>query len=128
MLHGGAVTSSGLGSVNHKACAANVPRPDRRKKSMLTRDIAIKPISGALVAVIEGVNLGSRLDNSTMETIHRALLDHCVIFFRDQTMTPEQHIEFGRRFGTLNVHDYVKAMDGHPEIIVVAKNENDTKN
>ena len=95
---------------------------------MLTRDIAIKPISGALGAVIEGVNLGGELDNYTVETIHRALLDHCVIFFRDQTMTPEQHIGFGRRFGTLNVHDYVKAMDGHPEIIIVAKNENDTKN
>ena len=45
---------------------------------MLTRNVAIKPISGALGAVIEGVNLGSGLDNSTVQTIHRALLDHCV--------------------------------------------------
>ena len=94
----------------------------------LTQDIAVKPISGALGAMIEGVDLGRDLDNRTADLIHKALLDHCVIFFRDQKMTPEQHIAFGRRFGTLNVHDYVKAMDGHPEIIVVAKNEEDTKN
>ena len=46
---------------------------------MLTRNIAIKPISGGLGAVIEGVNLGGELDNYTVETIHRALLDRCVI-------------------------------------------------
>ena len=94
----------------------------------LTQDIAVRPISGALGAMIEGVDLGRDLDNRTADLIHKALLDHCVIFLRDQKMTPEQHIAFGRRFGTLNVHDYVKAMDGHPEIIVVAKNEGDTKN
>jgi taurine dioxygenase len=95
---------------------------------MLTGEVAVKPISGALGAVIEGVDLASEPDNYAVEAVHRALLDHCVIFFRDQHITPEQHIAFGRRFGTLNVHDYVKAMEGHPEIIVVAKNESDTKN
>ena len=95
---------------------------------MLKQDVSIKQISGALGAMIEGVDLGRELDNRTTDMIHQALLDHCVIFFRNQTMTPEQHIAFGRRFGTLNVHDYVKAMDGYPEIIVVAKTEGDTKN
>lgn len=93
-----------------------------------TQDVQIKPVSGALGVLIEGVDLGRDLDNQTADLIHRAMLDHCVIFFRNQKMTPEQHIALGRRFGTLNVHDYVKAMDNHPEIIVVAKYENDTKN
>ena len=34
----------------------------------------------------------------------------------------------GRRFGTLNVHEFVEAMPGHPEILVVAKDENDKRN
>lgn len=95
---------------------------------MLVRDIAVKPIAGTLGAVIEGIDLGREQDDETVSFIRKALLDHCAIFFHDQNMTPEQHIAFGRRFGTLNVHDYVKAMDGHPEIIVVAKAEGDTKN
>ena len=91
--------------------------------------LRVRPVSGALGGVIEGVDLGRDLDNNrVISGIHQALLDHCVVFFRDQHMTPEQQIALGRKFGTLNVHDYVKAMDGHPEIIVVAKEESDTKN
>lgn len=79
--------------------------------------------------MIENVDLArSHNDSETTARIRQALLDHQVIFFRNQKLTPEQHIAFGRQFGTLNVHDYVKAMEGHPEIIVVAKDENDTKN
>jgi taurine dioxygenase len=59
---------------------------------------------------------------------NQALLDHCVIFFRDQQLTPERHLALGRRFGTLNIHEFVEAMPGHPEILVVAKYESDTKN
>ena len=40
----------------------------------------------------------------------------------------ERHLALGRRFGTLNVHEFVEAMPGHPEILVVAKYEGDTKN
>jgi taurine dioxygenase len=90
--------------------------------------ITAKPVSGALGALIEGVDLSHDLDNQTASDVHQALLDHCVIFFRDQRMTPEQHLRLGRRFGTLNVHEFVDAMPGHPEILVVAKHEADTKN
>jgi len=38
-----------------------------------------------------------------MDEIHRALAENLVIFFRDQHMTPEQHLEFGRRFGPLHI-------------------------
>jgi taurine dioxygenase len=91
--------------------------------------MTVRRVSGAIGAMIGGVDLVRDLDNNeVISGIHQALLDHCVIFFRDQHITPEQHIAFGRRFGTLNVHDYVKGMDGHPEIIVVAKDEDATKN
>jgi taurine dioxygenase len=95
---------------------------------MAYQTISAKPISGALGAIVEGVDLSRELDNSAASDLHQALLDHCVIFFRDQHLTPERHLELGRCFGTLNVHEFVEAMPGHPEIIVVAKNETDTKN
>jgi taurine dioxygenase len=90
--------------------------------------IAVKPLTSALGAEIEGVDLSEPLDNRTAETVHRAFLDHQVIFFRDQGITPDQHKDFARRFGPLNVHPYVKALDGHPEILEVFKDSNDSKN
>ena len=95
---------------------------------MTYQSISVRPISGALGAVVEGVDLSEDLDNATGSDLHKALLDHCVIFFRNQHLTPEQHLRLGRRFGTLNVHEFVEAMPGHPEILVVAKNENDKRN
>lgn len=83
--------------------------------------IAVRPIAGALGAEIGGVDLAKSLDNQTFAEIHQALLDNLVIFFRDQTLTPAQHKDFGRRFGELDIHDYVGGIDGHPEIIPVIK-------
>jgi taurine dioxygenase len=52
--------------------------------------------------------------------VHDALMAHQVIFFRDQTMSVEQHKAFGRLFGELIIHPAAKAeIDGHPEIRVV---------
>ncbi|HVC57073.1 MAG TPA: TauD/TfdA family dioxygenase [Stellaceae bacterium] len=95
---------------------------------MAYQSISAGRISGALGAIVDGVDLSRDLDNATASDLHQALLDHCVIFFRDQHLTPEQHLALGRRFGSLNVHEFVEAMPGHPEILVVAKNEADTKN
>lgn len=83
--------------------------------------IEVKPIAGALGAEIHGVDLARDLDNETFSEVHRALLDHCVIFFRDQEMTPDQHKAFARRFGPLDVHEFVEGLPGHPEIIEIVK-------
>ncbi len=95
---------------------------------MVYQTLAVKPVSGACGAIVEGVDLSRELDNRATSDLHQALLDHCVIFFRDQQLTPERHLALGRRFGTLNVHEFVEAMPDHPEILVVAKYEGDTKN
>jgi len=88
---------------------------------MTYKNIAVKPVSGALGAEIEGVDLSADLDNETFDDIHQAFLDHQVIFFRDQSLSPEKQIGFGRRFGSLNVHPYVKGMDAHPEAMEIIK-------
>ena len=83
--------------------------------------IEVRPIAGALGAEIGGVDLSKDLDNQTFAEVHQALLDHLVIFFRNQTLTPEQHKAFGRRFGRLDVHEFVRGLDSHPEIIEIVK-------
>ena len=59
----------------------------------------IKPVSGALGAEIHGVDLTKPFSAAVFEDLHQALMDYKVIFFRDQDLTPEQHIAFSRRFG-----------------------------
>ncbi|MEP2827918.1 TauD/TfdA family dioxygenase [Parvibaculum sp.] len=95
---------------------------------MSYKTIDVKPISGALGAEIEGVDLSKELSNEIFDDIHQAFLDHVVIFFRDQHITHEQHKAFGRRFGTLNIHPYVKGMEGHPEIMQIVKEPEDRIN
>ncbi|HUA51851.1 MAG TPA: TauD/TfdA family dioxygenase [Candidatus Sulfotelmatobacter sp.] len=90
--------------------------------------ITVKPIAGALGAEIDGVDLARPLDNASFAAVHQALLDHLVIFFHDQHLTQEQHLAFGQRFGTLNVHDFVEGMREHREIIEVRKEPAETQN
>lgn len=85
------------------------------------KTITVKPLSPHLGAEIEGVDLSQPLTNAQFDDIHQAFLKHHVIFFRDQALTPDQHIAFGKRWGTLNVHPYVKGMASHPEILEIIK-------
>ena len=77
-------------------------------------------------AHVSGVQL-SDLDDATFDEIRRALLEHCVLFFRDQQMTVEQHISFGRRFGELDIHPAAANGTGHPEILVIHADENSSR-
>ncbi len=90
--------------------------------------IEIKRVAGALGAEITGIDLSENLSNEVFSDVHQAFLDHQVIFFRDQKVTPEQQKAFGRRFGSLNVHPYVKGMDDHPEVMEIIKEPEDKIN
>ncbi len=89
--------------------------------------IAVAPIAGALGAEIHGVDLAT-LDDATFLEIRQAFHDHSVIFFRDQRITPEQHIAFARRFGPINVNRFFTQVAGHPEIAEVRKEPDQKKN
>jgi taurine dioxygenase len=95
---------------------------------MTYRTIQVHPVSGALGAEISGVDLAQELDDGVIGEIRQALVDNLVIFFRDQKLTPERLIGFGRRFGELQVHDFVAGMNAHPEIIEVRKEEDERRN
>lgn len=81
--------------------------------------IRIEPIAGALGAEVSGLRLAEPLDNQTEREIHQAWMEHQVLFFRDQQITPEQQIAFGRCFGELHVHPVLPSLRSHPEIVVL---------
>jgi taurine dioxygenase len=91
-------------------------------------ELAIRRVAGALGAEITGVDLSKELPDATIAAIRQALLDHQVIFFRDQDLTPGQQVAFGRRFGPLNIHPYVAGMADHPEVMEVIKEPEDRIN
>ncbi len=95
---------------------------------MKSNSIEVRPVAGALGAEIHGVDLAEPLSAERFDTIHRAFLDHQVIFFRDQKLDPDSHKEMGRRFGELNIHGYYESLPGHPEILPVLKEPEATGN
>jgi taurine dioxygenase len=94
---------------------------------MSDRSIVVQPIAGALGAEVSGVDLAEPLRNSVAAELRRAFVDHLVLFFRDQSLTPEQHLAVSRLFGPLVRMPYVKHMDDYPDIIAVLK-EADERN
>ena len=89
-------------------------------------EIEVTPIAGACGAEISGVDLAQPLGNEGFATVHQALLDHGVIFFRDQVLTPEQQIAFSRRFGDLRISEQYESLEDYPEIIEIVKEPDST--
>ena len=52
-----------------------------------------------------------------MAELRQALHDYKVIFFRDQPLTPHQHVAFARRFGELEIHPFLASNTGEPELV-----------
>jgi alpha-ketoglutarate-dependent taurine dioxygenase len=94
----------------------------------MTAKLEIHRVAGALGAEISGVDLSTDLSDETVAEIRRAFALHQVIFFRDQSLTPDQQVAFGRRFGPLNIHPYVAGMAGRPEVMEIIKEPEDRVN
>jgi alpha-ketoglutarate-dependent taurine dioxygenase len=95
---------------------------------MPSRSFEIRRLSGALGAEIHGVDLARDLDGDTVAALRRVWLEHLVIFFRDQDLTPERFLAFARRFGEPVEYPFVKGIEGFPEIIPVVKLAHETVN
>jgi len=88
---------------------------------MTNASIAVRPVSTAVGAEILGLGLADTLSHATVDAIRKALFQHGVVFFRDQKLTPEQHVAFAERFGVINVNRFFKTVDGYPMIAEVRK-------
>ena len=85
--------------------------------------IEVTKIAPTLGALVSGVDLSQDLSDQEVKEIQDALVENQVIFFRDQKMTPDEHKNFGRRFGTLHVHPAAPGIEGHPEILPLHSDE-----
>jgi taurine dioxygenase len=89
--------------------------------------IEVRPIAGAIGAEIHNVDVSKDLDEGTIADIRRALLDHCVIFFREQRLDVERHKAFTQRFGKIFKHPNYVGMQSDPEIVVITREPGDKR-
>jgi alpha-ketoglutarate-dependent taurine dioxygenase len=86
------------------------------------RRVTVERVAGACGAVIGGVDLAHDAhDDDVIAEIRRAVLDHQVVFFRGQRLSPEEQVAFSRRFGPYSPVPFVEPVAGHPEVIAVVR-------
>ena len=76
----------------------------------------VRRLSGALGAEVRGVSLG-KVGPAEAETVQALLMEHQVLFFPEQYVTPEEHIAFGRHFGSIEGHPHLNNLPDYPEIL-----------
>jgi len=90
--------------------------------------IEVRPVGGALGAEIHGVDLSLDLPDRQFSEIREVFRDNGVIFFRDQKLTPEQHIAFAERWAPININRFFTHVEGHPKIALVLKEPDQKRN
>lgn len=91
--------------------------------------LKVTPLSAAIGGLVEGVDLTQDLSDAVIGDIRQALLDHKVIFFENQDISPAQQRDFAARFGELHVHPVYPSFPEQPEIMVIDNHkENPTDN
>ncbi len=90
--------------------------------------LEFEPITGVLGAEVAGVDLSGDLSDETITAIRRAFVEHKVLVFRDQELTHDDQIRFGRRFGDLDTHPFVEPSPDHPEVVEIITEPDDVAN
>lgn len=85
----------------------------------VSTDLDVVRLSGSVAAEVRGLDLSKPLDDATFGVVKAAFLDHGVLLFRGQDITPEQHLDFARWWGEVLVHPYVPSIEGYPGIMKV---------
>ena len=95
---------------------------------MRSNALDVRQVGGAIGAEITGVDLSEPLGPGIRDVIRQTLADRGVVFFRDQSLTPDQHIALAHQFGDINVNRFFAYAEGYPEIALVVKEPEQTKN
>jgi alpha-ketoglutarate-dependent taurine dioxygenase len=94
----------------------------------VTTPFVVRRIAGAIGAEVRGVKLRPDLPDGVIAELRRLWLEHLVLFFRDQELTPQELAAVARRFGEVVYYPFLKGLDEAPEVIQVAKLEDETVN
>jgi taurine dioxygenase len=96
--------------------------------TMAYQHIRVVPVSAHVGAEIGGVDLTAPVPDRVMAEIRHAFGVYGVVFFRDQQLTPEQHVGFAERFGPIEINRFFATVPGHPMIAEVRKEPEQTRN
>ncbi|MEE2777316.1 MAG: TauD/TfdA family dioxygenase [Acidobacteriota bacterium] len=88
----------------------------------------VVPLTPTIGAEVRGVDLAAGVDDSLFEAIHEAWMSHLVLFFRDQELSPTQHLAFGRRFGELHIHPAAPFAHDDPALMVIHTDKDSFRN
>jgi len=84
--------------------------------------IKVAPLTCSIGAELSGVDLGAASrDPSLAGEIRALLLQHKVLFFRDQDITRAEHVAFARHFGELEDHPVAGSDPDHPGLVRIYK-------
>jgi len=86
--------------------------------------VTVTRVGVNLGAEVSGVDLRQPLSDKAFRAIEDALVDNGVIIFRDQYITSDSLMDFGRRFGELTVHPFAPHEEKAPELIKFRNDEN----
>ena len=81
--------------------------------------ITTRPLTPAIGALVENVDLAGPLDEEQFADLQAALLRHQVLFFENQRLTPVQHRDFAARFGALHTHPLYPGVPEAPELFTL---------
>ncbi|MSO65682.1 MAG: TauD/TfdA family dioxygenase [Alphaproteobacteria bacterium] len=95
----------------------------RRTSTDVVAGLRITPAAATLGAEISGADLARPLDRDTKAAIDAAWAEHLVLLWRDQTLTVDQHVAFGRQFGELEDMAHVALSDDLPREVLVVAND-----
>ena len=90
--------------------------------------IEVEPLTPHTGAIIHGVDLTKPVTDEMFQEIHDAWMRYIVVFFRDQPMTPEQHLAFGARFGEFHIHPAAPYCHDNPALMQIHTDKDSKRN
>ncbi|KXV13477.1 taurine dioxygenase [Caballeronia megalochromosomata] len=102
---------------------SNVEKNAFRSNPNESWPFTVRQATPAIGAYVSDIDLRKPLDEPTYLALRRALIRYKVLFFRDQDITPAQHVALGQRFGKLEVHPVFAHHPDHPELVVFDKSD-----